>query len=44
MIEGREGGGGGGGSKQRGQEKSAPLHFIPKMHVSNTSHQIDSSY
>jgi hypothetical protein len=40
MIEWREGGGGGGGSKQKGQEKSAPLHLIPKMHVGNTSHQI----
>jgi len=32
----REGEGGGVDSKQRDQEKSAPLHFIPKMHVSNT--------
>ncbi len=40
----KKGGGGGGGSKQKGQEKIAPLHFIPKMHISNTLHQIDSSY
>ncbi len=44
MVEWKEGGGGGGGSKQRGQEKSKPLHLIQKMHVSNTSHQIKSSY
>jgi hypothetical protein len=28
-------GGGGGDSKQKGQEKSTPLHLIPKMHVSH---------
>ncbi len=44
MIDWGEGGGGGGGSKQRGQEKLAPLHLIPRMHVSNKSHQIKSSY
>ncbi len=45
MMEWKEGGGGGGGgSKQKGQEKLAPLHFIPKMHVWDTSHQINSSY
>jgi hypothetical protein len=36
MIEWREGGGRGGDSKQRGQEKLAPLHLIPKKHVSDT--------
>jgi hypothetical protein len=25
-------------------EKLAPLHLIPKKHVSDTSHQINSSY
>jgi hypothetical protein len=40
----KRGGGGGVGSKQKGQEKSTPLHLIPKMHVSDTSHQINSSY
>ncbi len=44
MIEWREGGGRGGGSKQKGQEKSTPLHFILKMHANDTSPQIDSSY
>jgi hypothetical protein len=44
MIKWGEGGGGRGGSKQKGQEKLAPLHLIPKLHVSNTSHQINSSY
>ncbi len=44
MIEWKEGGGGGGRSKQMGQEKSAPYHLISKMHVSDTSHQINSSY
>jgi hypothetical protein len=44
MVESREGGVGGGDSKQRGQEKSKSLHLIQKMHVSNTSHQIKSSY
>jgi hypothetical protein len=37
-------GGGGGGSKQRGQEKLAPSHLIPKIHVSGTSQQINSSH
>jgi hypothetical protein len=27
-----------------GQENSTPLHLIPKKHVSDTSHQINSSY
>ncbi len=44
MIEWREGGRGGGGSNQKGQEKSTPLHFILKMHGSDTSPQIDSNY
>jgi hypothetical protein len=44
MIERREGGGGASISKQKGQEKLAPLHLIPKLHVNNTSHQINSSY
>ncbi len=44
MIEWKEGGGGGGDLKQKGKKKSAPLHLIPKMHVSNTPHQINSSY
>jgi hypothetical protein len=44
MIEKREGGGGGGGSNQKGQERSSPLHLIPKMHVNDTSHQINSTY
>jgi hypothetical protein len=44
MIEWGEGGGGGGGSKQRGQEKSARLHLIPKMHVRGTSHQSSSNH
>jgi hypothetical protein len=40
----KRGRGGGSHSKKKGQEKSAPLHLIPKMHVSDTSHQINSSY
>jgi hypothetical protein len=27
-----------------GKNKLAPLHLIPKKHVSDTSHQINSSY
>jgi hypothetical protein len=44
MIEWEEGGEGGGGSKPRGQENLTPLHLIPKMHVSDTQHQINSNY
>jgi hypothetical protein len=44
MIEWGEGGGGGGSSKQRGQEESTWLHFIPKMHVRGTSHQSSLSH
>jgi hypothetical protein len=40
----KKGGGGGGASKQKGQKKLAPSHLIPKMHVSGTSQQINSSY
>jgi hypothetical protein len=36
----KRGGGGGGYLKKKGQEKLAPLHLIPKMHISDTSHQI----
>jgi len=43
MVEWREGGRGS-NSKQKGQEKLAPLHLIQKMHVSDTSHQSNSSY
>ncbi len=44
MIEWKEGGGGGDNSKQRGQKILTTLHLIQKMHVSDTSHQINSNY
>jgi len=44
MIEWGKGGGKGGSSKQRGEQKLTPLHLIFKMHVSDTLHQINSSY